>query len=564
MKKSYLIILIPISLLALFAFAKKAEAADEHGEHIVINEVYPNPEAGESEWIELYNPTPNEINLSFYTIKDKAGHTFSDLGGITIKPEDYSVVYDDKILNDDGDTIFLLVDGSTIDRVIYDDTLQYAPLPSKGKSISRVPNGSDSDNDASDFQRVQTTKGGSYIEIIYSSDISISEIMPSPGDGVENEYIEIFNSGEGRIDISDWKLEDEKGTTVLYYLPTNSYILPKQYIVFYHPITKISLNDDDGDGVELIDPNGEVKSMILYDEAIRGQSYSKIGENWSWTLSLTPNEPNVLTEAQVLNQAGAQPETISEARAEENGIVVTVRGIVTVLPGVLSSQYFYIQDEVSGIQIYSYYKNFPDLQVGDEIELTGTLSETSGERRIKLDQVPAISLIKKSAPIEPEDLPIEQIDESKEGRYVHISGQVKETSGDTFYVQSRNSDSSVKVIIKESTGINKPKMRRGDSVEISGIVSQYKDEYRILPITQDDVKVITSGDLPLAGPELNYFVLSAIIFMVWNLLAIVKKKLRNLPKRLLYKARVATSMPCKAIWEAAKLFLLRALRPASA
>lgn len=560
MKKSYFLFIALAVFGIVFIFPEGARGAAAN-EHIVINEVYPSPEAGESEWIELYNPTPNEINLSLYTIKDKAGHTFSDLAGMTIKSEDYSVVYDDKILNDGGDTIFLQEDSTTVDQVIYDNTSQYAPLPSKGKSISRVPNGSDSDNDASDFQRVKTTKGGPYIEIIFSSNISISEIMPSPSDGVENEYIEIFNSGEERIDISDWKLEDEKGTTVSHYLPSDSYILPKQYIAFYHPITRISLNDDDGDAVNLIDPSNIIKSTVSYDKAVKGQSYSKIGEDWKWSDTLTPNAHNVLTVVSDTNQTEIWQGTISEARNEEDGAVVTVRGIVTVSPGVLSSQYFYIQDEISGIQVYSYYKSFPDLAVGDEIEVTGTLSETSGERRIKLDQIPAISLIKRSAPIEPEALPIELIDESKEGRYVHISGQVRETSGDTFYVQSKASSVSVKVIIKESTGINKPKMRKGDSVEISGIVSEYKDEYRILPITQDDVKVIASGNLPLAGPESNYFVLSAIIFTIWNLLAIAKKRLRNLPIKLLHKARAVIFTLCKAIWEAAKLFLLKTLRP---
>ena len=33
-----------------------------------------------------------------------------------------------------------------------------------------------------------------------------------------------------------------------------------------------------------------------------------------------------------------------------------IRGIVTVLPGILGTQIFYIQDETGGIQIYSFYK----------------------------------------------------------------------------------------------------------------------------------------------------------------------------------------------------------------
>ncbi|MBU4370136.1 hypothetical protein KKG58_05295, partial [Patescibacteria group bacterium] len=54
-------------------------------------------------------------------------------------------------------------------------------------------------------------------------------------------------------------------------------------------------------------------------------------------------------------------------------------GVVIVEPGILGKQFFYI----NGIQIYSYYKDFPELAIGDEISIKGIISQSRGEKRIK-------------------------------------------------------------------------------------------------------------------------------------------------------------------------------------
>jgi len=66
-------------------------------------------------------------------------------------------------------------------------------------------------------------------------------------------------------------------------------------------------------------------------------------------------------------------------------------------------------------------------------------------------------------------------------------GVVSETSGDTFYVDVEGQD--VRVYVKESTGIDKPSMRVGYYVKVTGIVSLYKDSYRVLPRFADDILV---------------------------------------------------------------------------
>ncbi len=227
---------------------------------------------------------------------------------------------------------------------------------------------------------------------------------------------------------------------------------------------------------------------------------------------------------------GDNPVNINDARELENGKKVTVEGTVTVLPGTLSPQYFYIQDETGGIQIYCYGKIFPSLQIGDRISVVGELSEINNERRIKYTGLENIVTLFHTNPIIPEEVNISNIGEEKEGALIKTMGVVTKTSGNTFYISDGNKE--IQVSIKATTGIDKPKMKKGDTVEVSGIVSQYKDSYRILPIDQDDVIILKHKEaLPRAGcEEFIYLLISGISALLWNIFLAVKRKLWRLQK----------------------------------
>lgn len=534
------------------------------GEHLVINEIYPNPKTGESEWIELFNPTASDISLDNYSIEDGT-HVPKVLSGYNMPASQYLILEKGTDfsfgLNNDGDLLELKENSVLVDSVCYGnfddgDKLNNAPVPDKGKSISRVPNGFDSDNDLSDFKVTILTKGLPYEKQTYSSDIIISEIVPTPANGAENEYIELYNQGNISVELIDWQIDDGEGGSAAFTIPDSTTIQSGQYLAFYNSETHISLNDD-GDSARLLDPNGDIESTTSYTKGEEGESYGLFSDGWSWSTTLTPGAANILT-VTAEDDSSENVSTILAAREKENGTVVTVLGTVTVLPDALSSQYFYVQDATSGIQIYCYDKDFPVLNLGDVIRISGEMSEIAGERRIKIKTKADIVIQNHTSPPPPKEVEIAQVNENLEGQLVSVEGRVSKTSGDNFTLESE-SGGSIKVLIRPKTGINKPRMKKGDLVEVRGVVSQYKDEYRILPIDQDDVKIIASDHLPLAGPEVNYFIVSGIIFIIWNLLAIAKKKLRNLLKSLLYKAKAVIFTHCKAIWEAARLFSPRIL-----
>jgi hypothetical protein len=70
------------------------------------------------------------------------------------------------------------------------------------------------------------------------------------------------------------------------------------------------------------------------------------------------------------------------------------------------------------------------------------------------------------------------------------------------------------VYIMDSTGIKKPKMRTGDMVAVTGIVSHYDDHYRILPRRQTDLEtgaVLAVEKLPRTGMGFGLVNIIAVI-----------------------------------------------------
>ncbi len=162
--------------------------------HVVINEVYYDAPSGysepQNEWIELYNPTSNNVDISGWNITDYEGNwSFPD--GTTIPAGGYILIvndatYDNQFsdlfpgvhvdfdtntsntvpdvavsgslsLANSGDDVHLLdADGNEVDVVWYGNggdmgRTNAAPDVAAGHSIARLYNAEDTDNSSADF-----------------------------------------------------------------------------------------------------------------------------------------------------------------------------------------------------------------------------------------------------------------------------------------------------------------------------------------------------------------------------------------------------------------------------
>jgi len=231
------------------------------------------------------------------------------------------------------------------------------------------------------------------------------------------------------------------------------------------------------------------------------------------------------------------PDNIKEL---DVGTAVKTEGIIIVEPGVLGSQIFYI----NGVQVYSYYKDFPKLKRGDKIVVQGVVSQAREEKRINIKDIDDIEILKHQLMVEPQVIEIKEIDYSLVGKLFKIKGIVLEKTGSRIFISDGKSE--ITVYIKEYAEINKAIIQEGDNLEIIGILNQSNDELRILPRSDQDINFIiiepdvlpqaSLGFLKLEDPDnirtidfeslKPYFIFSAIALGIILIVLIIIKKLR--------------------------------------
>ncbi|MFA5051239.1 MAG: hypothetical protein WC499_03945 [Patescibacteria group bacterium] len=226
---------------------------------------------------------------------------------------------------------------------------------------------------------------------------------------------------------------------------------------------------------------------------------------------------------------------IEKVKSLEAGQKVRVQGTVTVEPGVLSSQFFYL----NGIQIYSYKKDFPQLSIGDEVSVQGIISKIKGETRIKTTVKNDIEILNKGIAVAPQIKEIKDINFQSIGYLIKISGKVIERTGTNVFVD--DSTGEILAYFKKCVKMDLAEIKEGSQIEITGILTQNNESWRLMPRSADDVKILSidkniqsKPDLYLLGSTAKvvdfqklkpYFISSSIIlFLALIILLIIKNK----------------------------------------
>lgn len=334
----------------------------------------------------------------------------------------------------------------------------------------------------------------------YSDKIIISEIYPAPNTD-EEEFIELKNTGSKKVDLNGWKLSDASSKIFTIDKEDFSSTQIDDYFLITGDISKIFLNNG-GDSVELFDPDEKSMQVVEYDSADTGTAYAFLDGEWSWTLLPTPNEPNEIEVVDEEDEEGTEEDggdgedgedeeglgllSISEVRQLEKGENVKVQGVVTVDPGILGTQVFYIQDEEAGIQIYCSKKDFPDgLKIGDLIEVNGEVSESRNEKKINYSTAEDVEIIGSESV---SSRSVEELGEEVEGMLVGVEGPILEKSSTKLYL-----DNDLIIYKKSTTDVSFSDFEEGDVISAIGIVNQYDEEYRMMPRSKDDIETQSSA-----------------------------------------------------------------------
>jgi len=196
---------------------------------ILINEILARPDSGQVEFIELYNHSAIEVDISGCHLSDNAAtNKFTIPAGTILPPAGMVVFYRSQYgfgLNAGGESVYLR---SPDNRRVLDAVRFQAQA--RGFSWGRYPDG------APALSELMEPTPGMQNAPMFIRDVVINEIMYAPISGNDDDqYVELYNKGTNNLDISGWKFVDG----IQFTFPPNTVIASNGYLVVAKNLTNL-------------------------------------------------------------------------------------------------------------------------------------------------------------------------------------------------------------------------------------------------------------------------------------------------------------------------------------
>ena len=305
----------------------KIDSSDERTEEnalILISKI-----SQDKKYVEIYNPTNQNVNLAGWKIEYYAGSGAKTVGKIfkdeVILANGFLVLSNDKMLESaikfdnnlglaqsDGSVVLSRSDGSVADTVGWGNNSKSAGSPIKGgvKIVWRCFIGEniiDSKNNSTDFL---SSKGSDNQEIVPYSRPNCKSPEPKPespkelnkceglklseiASNVDEQFIEIINSGEKTVITTGCKLT--VGDSGVRENIGNIELKPGEFLTIKIKNTKLKLPKTKGK-VYLLDEAGSKIDIAEYNNMPKGASWSLIDNEWMQTFMITENSENIFKE----------------------------------------------------------------------------------------------------------------------------------------------------------------------------------------------------------------------------------------------------------------------------
>lgn len=388
-----------------------------------------------------------------------------------------------------------------------------------------------------------------------NENILINQVMLEQSSNVRHEFIELYNPNNCEINLSGFSLKKKtaKGNeSALISTKNFTGIIPaKSYFLISHPefCSQIACDLKYSSTASLSKNN----TILLYDQEKNIIDKLGIGEvedffekpstnpekNQALKRIATNNPPNnfqdfsiqknsleiknsqgsiikIKTPKETSNKKNNTPATNNKAETYsinlnnvkdyKNGDEIIIIGLVTVLPNVLGSQYFYIHDQykndsnIYGIQIYSYNKLFPQLKIGDQIKIKGELSITgvkpSLNYKIKTKNIEDIKILSSENNIPtPQIEKISQLQTGQIGQLKKIKGEITQNKTNQIYLD--DGEKEILIEIKKNTGIPNKNLIEETNFTITGILGEKNQKLKITPLSLLDIEgILTTENSP--------------------------------------------------------------------
>ncbi len=288
--------------------------------------IFPDNAGNYSDWVELYNGTPNDISLMNLSLtNDNKDPMKYPLPNITLKRGGYLIVFMSgkstsdfdnnvyhapfKISGSKGDKVYLYNgSGDLIDSMEFeymDDNVSYARLNGEWQITYRPTPGFPNTEEGYDaFVKSR---------IIKNSPVIISEVMTSnkvtlpDSKGQYHDYIELTNRGDQPLNLEGFGLTDNLTDPMKYRLP-NIELAPGEFVVIYCSGERSGSTDQEfyapfrlssyKESVGLFDAVGMQLDAVTVEEIASDTVYSrnyengKPTDNWVNSKKPSPGYPN--------------------------------------------------------------------------------------------------------------------------------------------------------------------------------------------------------------------------------------------------------------------------------
>ncbi len=289
---------------------------------LVINEIMSSNKGASSDpfgetydWVELYNGTSKNIDLTNYGLSDTSDETKWIFPSTIIKAKSFLVVY---LTNTDLPGLYanfgLKSEGG--EKIVLRDSggmiVDQIQLPSLSANTVLARNNSGSwvilDQISPGF--TNTSLGHlAYLESITltQDQLLITEVLPKNSGNFTNDiavlpgYIEITNAGLTPINLKNYALGDEMNSPFQWRFPSLNLEPGKSVVVYTSNLnrkegelhTDFTLNPQNG-SVFLTDGSGHIIDRIDYSMVPNGYALQRKGDLIEFTPSLSPGQPNTL------------------------------------------------------------------------------------------------------------------------------------------------------------------------------------------------------------------------------------------------------------------------------
>ncbi|MEK9151959.1 MAG: lamin tail domain-containing protein [Patescibacteria group bacterium] len=335
----------------------------------------------------------------------------------------------------------------------------------------------------------------------------LSELMPNPRGGDQEEWIEVANAEDHEVALTEWSLTDKSGGRFVF---KNEHIAAAGVIVVTKPVTKISLNND-AETLTLAAPDGSITDATSYAKAPEGSSWTRIGGVWIWSELPTPGQrenaqitPKVEEKTEASSAPppapadipSAVPASLDELPDIEPGTRVEVSGTVSAAAGSISKQILVIQNDGAAAFVRVSGSRRPEFVVGQVLRVRGRLTRHGHETHLSA----SLKDIEKTgrAAIERAEKDVEAIGPSDAGLMVTLDGKISRVAKRAIYLSD---DAGRKEIRVNAPSQGFPPAEEGSGARVTGVLRYAKDDPEITVIDRRDVafnekKTVAVHDAP--------------------------------------------------------------------